>query len=128
MAETTTTFNLDAAIQRGMEATGLNKETFKDKYLAKLKVLQENKAKPLVIKNKAGTTVTISVEEMAVNQIIAVEKSTSKGDSEIVFYLEAQDDAKLTKNKKVFSNMHIIVPVANNHDLFHSEEQIEGCV
>lgn len=128
MTEEKPVFNLDAAIQRGVEATGLNKDTFKDKYLAKLKVLQEGNVKPLHFKTKENKEINLSVEEIAINQVVSCEKAASKGDTEILFYLEAQDDAKLTKNKKTFTNMHLIVPVGNNQDLFHSETPVDGCV
>jgi len=123
----TENFDLNAAIQRGVEATGLNKDTFKDKYAAKLKVLQDAKTKPFNL-NVGGIAKILTVEEMAVNQVISCEKAASKGDTEILFYLEAQDDAKLTKNGKTFSNLYIIVPVGNNTDLFHSESKTEECV
>jgi hypothetical protein len=37
-------FDLETALNKGMEATGLAKDTFKDKFTAKLKVLQDGKA------------------------------------------------------------------------------------
>jgi hypothetical protein len=123
----TENFDLNTAIQRGVEATGLSKDTFKDKYAAKLKVLQDAKTKPFNL-NVGGVAKILTVEEMAVNQVISCEKAASKGDTEILFYLEAQDDAKLTKNGKTFSNLYIIIPVGNNTDLFHSEPKTEGCV
>ncbi len=124
---TTKGFDLESAIKRGMEATGLTKDVFTDKYSAKFKVLQDAKTKPFNL-NVGGKATVLTVEEMAVNQVIACERAASKGDTEIIFYLESQDDAKLTKNNKAFSNLYIIVPVGNNTDLFHSESQIEGCV
>jgi hypothetical protein len=120
-------FDLEAALRRGIEATGLNKDTFKDKYAAKLKVLQDAGTKPFNL-NVGGVVKILSVEEMAINQVISCEKAASKGDTEILFYLEAQDDAKLTKNGKAFSNLYLIVPVGNNTDMFHSEQPTEGCV
>ncbi len=119
--------NLDSAIQRGIEVTGLSKEVFKDKYEAKLKVLQDTGTKP-INKVYGGKPLVLSLEEIAINQVIACEKAVSKGDTEILFYLESQDDARLTKNNKAFSNLYLIVPVGNNTDLFHSENPVDDCV
>ncbi|MCK9458691.1 MAG: hypothetical protein M0R80_03565 [Proteobacteria bacterium] len=120
-------FNIEAALNKGVEATGLAIDTFKDKYAAKFKVLKDAGTKPFNL-NVGGVAKVLSVEEMAINQVISCEKAASKGDTEVLFYLEQQDDAKLTKNNKAFSNLYIIVPVGNNTDMFHSEAQTEGCV
>ena len=120
-------FDLDAALQRGIEATGLGKDVFRDKYAAKLKTLQDAGTKPFNL-NVGGVARVLSVEEMAINQVISCEKAASQGDVEVLFYLESQDDTKLTKNNKAFSNLYVIVPVGNNKDMFHSEQQTEGCV
>jgi len=120
-------FDLEGAIQRGVDATGLKKDVFMDKYSEKLAGLKEKGTKPFNLK-VAGKDTVLSLEEMAVNQVIACERAASKGDTEIIFYLESQDDARLTKNNKAFSNLYLIVPVGNNTDLFHTEPKTEGCV
>ena len=120
-------FDFEGAIQRGVEATGLKKEVFMDKYSEKLAGLKEKGTKPfnLVV---AGKNSVLTLEEMAVNQVIACERAASKGDTEIIFYLESQDDARLTKTNTAFSNLYLIIPVGNNTDLFHSEPKTEDCV
>jgi hypothetical protein len=118
---------LESAFMRGIESTGLSEDVFKDKYSAKLKALKDAGTKPFNL-SIAGKASVLSIEEMAVNQVIACEKAVSKGDTEILFHLQSQDDARLTKNNKAFSNLHVIVPVGNNIDLFHTEKQIDGCV
>ena len=120
-------FDLAAGIQRGVEATGLVTDVFKDKYSQKLKVLVDNKTKPMTYQ-LSGETKILTIEEMAVNQVVSCEKAATKGTNEVVFYLDSQDSVQITKTKRPFSNLHIIVLVANNKDLFHDEKQVEGCV
>lgn len=127
MKNSTEVFDVAAAIQRGVEATGLTTEIFTDKYAAKLKVLQDAKTKPMKY-DLGGVSKVLTLEEMAVNQVVSCEKAASKGVTDTIFSLIVQDPVALTKTKRPFSNMHIIVPVGNNKDLFHGEPQTDGCI
>ena len=124
-----TDFDLKAALKHGSEVTGLSTEVFNDKFTQKLKVLQDGGVKPLEANLPTGKRI-FTLEEMAINQVVSGEQAAAKGDTEILFYLSSQDDVKLTtKAKKPFSNLHIVVEVGSNKDLFHNEkQQVEGCV
>jgi hypothetical protein len=122
------TFNLEASIQRGIEATGLTTEVFTDKYSQKIKVLKDGKVKPMTYRTKEGEEKILTVEEMAVNQVISCEKAASKGVTEVLMHIESQDPVALTKTNRPYSNIYIVVPVGNNKELFHDEPQVEGCV